>query len=188
MDHRGQNRDHGPVGAGSQVGDLGAGEGWAVLPGAGVGHEPRKGQVVYVVPGLVPQRTVLAVTAEGAVDERGVDRGEGLVTKPQLFHDPGPELLDDHVVLLQELVDYFHPHRMLQVQGHGALVAPQVGQIGRQTGAGKKGRGLRVQIGAAGRSDAQDLGAQVGQGERGKGAGQQGGEIEYLESPSVAPA
>ncbi len=47
-------------------------------------------------------RTVLAKTSDAAIDDPVVDRPQSMVAEPKSLHDPGPELFNQHVGLLEK--------------------------------------------------------------------------------------
>ena len=44
-----------------------------------------------------------AITGDRPIDDRGVDLLDGVITQPESFHNPRPEVLDNHIGLLNQI-------------------------------------------------------------------------------------
>ena len=62
-------------------------------------QHPAQREIIQVVSREITVRTVLAVAAQRAVDDAGVDGPQGLIVTAQPLHHTGPEAFDQHVVL-----------------------------------------------------------------------------------------
>jgi hypothetical protein len=92
-----QNVDHRRQGAAADVGDQ-RGRHDRPVGRAGVERkEPSVGYVVEIVPGLAGARAGLAVAGDRAIDQPRVDRAHRIVAEAEPSHDPGAELLHQHV-------------------------------------------------------------------------------------------
>ena len=129
---------------------------------------PGKAAVIQVVPGLLTERSGLAVAADAAVHEARVAAAHRVVARTQAGHHAGAKTLDQHVGGLAQLEQKLHAFGLLQVQAHAALVAVEHFAHRR--------RGV---IACAQVFDLDDVGAQVGQVQRAHGTGQQAREVKH---------
>jgi hypothetical protein len=81
----------------------------------GDGHEPPRRLGDDVKRGLLGRGPPLPETADAAHDDPRVDFFQHRVIDPQSFHDPGGVILQDNVGGLDEVFEYLHRLRMLQV-------------------------------------------------------------------------
>ena len=170
--------------AAGEVGEQVDGDGGG---GPGAAYDAERaadGDVVDVVAHEVAVGAGLAEAGEGAVDDAGVDRGDGLVVDAEAVHDARAEALKDDIGATDELVKDLAGGLVLQVEGDGALAAAE-GVVGggafRSLGVG--GRAGAELGGDAGNGlDEGDIGAEVGEEHGAVGAGREAGEIEDFDA------
>jgi hypothetical protein len=75
-------------------------------------------------------RPVLAEAGNTGEHQLRVGLRQGVVVDAEARLDVGPEVLDDHVCLVGQTFECLEPTLRLQVQGHAALVAMQVLEVG----------------------------------------------------------
>jgi len=119
--------------------------------------------------GILRER-VVAEAADGAVDDPGIDLLEVLEVKAHLLHRRGPEVLDDHVCLLDHLHENVLGLLVLEVQDDPLLVAVQADEVAAEilvhlTGERPEFPGVVT----VGRLDVDDLGPEVGEDHRCRG-------------------
>ena len=138
--------------------------------------------------GALPERAVLPVAGDRAVDEARVAFRERVVAHAQPLHHARPEALDEDVVVLREPKQDVARGRLLQVEPQGALVAIERQEVGRRRAvlllllAAVVGR-HPADVVAAGRVlDLEDLGSEVGQQQGAEAARQKPGEVEDPQS------
>ena len=91
---------HGRVGAACEIAD---GDAAACDFGGACRQETRPCLVVQIVPGRGSESTVLAVAADGAMDDRRVGRTRGVVADAKSIRDARPKAFDDHIGIADEL-------------------------------------------------------------------------------------
>ena len=112
---RREDRQRG-IEASREVGDRHARDrGTGIRAAPGHGQDAGEGLEIQVVAGEVLVRAGLAVSGEGAVDDAGIHHREVVVRGAEPGHDPGPELLHDHVGAAAELAQDVLAFRRLQV-------------------------------------------------------------------------
>ena len=139
-------------------------------------EDPRAGEVVEVVPRAARERTVLPVSGERAHDEPRVLLAQDAVAETEAFEHPRAELLEEHVVALDELEERRAPALLLQVQAGAPLVAVEREEH-RRSVAPHRGHHTKV-VPALGVLDLVDAGAEIGEHQRGKRPRQQSAQIE----------
>jgi hypothetical protein len=86
-------------------------------------QQARTAQVIDIVAGGVAHGAGLAVSGDGAVNDRGVHPAHGGVIHTQPFHHSRPESFHHHVRIPDQPEEDVAPGRRLQVQGHVVFVA-----------------------------------------------------------------
>ncbi len=123
-------------------------------------------------------RPVLSVAGDRGVDEVGIDRLHVVVAEPESVHRSGPEVLDEHVGVLDELADEVGSGGLLEVDDDRAFPAVVV----------REDAGHPALVGAeeshdvaeSGRLDLDDVGSLVGEHHRGERPGDHHREVQYL--------
>ena len=90
---------------------------------AGDSEDSGEAYVVDVVAGLLAVGSVLAVAGERTVYDARVYLAYHVVVEPEPAHDAGAKPLDQHVVVLDELLEYLFTAFVLEVELHAFLVA-----------------------------------------------------------------
>src|SRR2546430_4132207 len=95
-----------------------------IAPGlAGEAHDPAHSLHDEVVRGPRATRTVLPEPADVAQDRARIDPAHAFVGKAEARERAGTEVLDDDVAFLDEPLEHALAVRILEVDGHAALVA-----------------------------------------------------------------
>ena len=160
---RGAGRRRRPVGGAAQIGDAAEGIGDAAKAGA-----------VAIGAGL-------AIGRHPGDDQPRVDRLQCVGTKPPAFERAGLEIFDQHIGLGGETFQRLGPVRGAQVELDRALVAA-LAEPDQGVAAVGPGAEAADRVADAGKFDLDDIGAEFGEIGGAIGPGDEGGEIEYLET------
>src|SRR5207253_2403878 len=114
-----------------------------------------------LVPRAVLPRSRPAERGDGAVDETGVDRRQGVVAEAEALHGARPEILDEDVGALDEIPEDVGAFRGLQIEREIPLVAVD-DEIRRRLPALVRRPGPRL-VARAGVFHLDDVGPHVGQ-------------------------
>src|SRR5207244_6896412 len=90
---------------------------------AGDRHQPAHALRDLIEAGTLVVGAVLAEPGDAAVDDARIDLAYALVIDAKLRLHVGAEALDHDVGLFCKTPEHFHPFRVLEVEGHRALVA-----------------------------------------------------------------
>ena len=126
MDDGGENAHNRAIRAGAHVcyldpqGDRAAAP--TRFPGtARMGGNPGERQIVDVVTGPLPVRSILPVTGERTIDYARIHLPQRLIPHPEPFHDSRTELLENNVEVVDQPADDLHGPRLFQVKGQRTL-------------------------------------------------------------------
>src|SRR5690606_10238577 len=67
--------------------------------------------------------------ADAAIDEPGIDRGQSVVAEPEALHHARPEVLDDDIRLLDELLDDRDRFGSAQIEDDASLAAVERNEV-----------------------------------------------------------
>ncbi len=113
----------------------------------------------------------------------GIDLLEILPVKAHLLHRRGPEVLDDHVGLLDHLDEDVLGLLVLEVQDDPLLVAVQADEVAAEILVHLTGEGPELPgVVAVGRLDVDDLGPEVGEDHRCRGGRQHVAQVDDADS------
>ena len=145
-------------------------------------HEPADRLDHEVVAGPIGRRPGGPVAADREMDELGVDGVERLVIEAEPREPAGPEVLDEHVGVLERPAQDRPAVVRAQVEAERALVAVDREEIGRGPSAGGRIPHPRRSPAAGritlGRLDLDDVGTEVGEDHRAVRAGEDGREVD----------
>src|SRR5437867_3842553 len=102
---RRENCDYGKESA-AEIRYLDGGEDWISRTIRLKPENAGKGEVIHVVPSASPERSVLAVSADGTEYQAALTGAERLVTEAQAIHDAGSKPFQHHIGNRNELVKY----------------------------------------------------------------------------------
>ncbi len=111
--------------------------------------------------GDVALKTALPISRDRAVDDRGIEGGDGVVVEPEPGHHARAELLDDHIGAFQQGVQPGPLGGIFQVEGDAPLAAIEKREAG--TVVPPIGRMAAHLLAASGPLDLHDLRAGFGQ-------------------------
>ena len=111
------------------VADRDADPGRRTVRPAGDTHEPAEGLYQNVISRLLRVRPAVAETTRGGVDQSGIELPKALVAESELLHDPGPEVLHDHVKLWNEGAEERSSLLVFEVQGDALLLPVDAGEV-----------------------------------------------------------
>ena len=161
---------------GTQIGQRNADPHRAVFGLAGHAHQAAHPLGNRIEARPVGVRAVLPKARNAGVDEARVDRAQLVGADAEPVLDVGAVVLDEHVGLLDELMQDRHAFRLLHVQGQAFLVAVQVLVVGAVVVAPAD---HVVAAGGAGRDlELDDTRTHVGEQAHGRGAGAHAGGVE----------
>jgi hypothetical protein len=126
--------------------------------------------------GFAGARTGLAEARNVHHDEAGIAGGDGGVVEAPLVEPAGPEVLEHHVDVVDELGEEIPPAFVAKVDGHGALVASDAGppQAFAVEGDAPAAHGVALARGL----DLDDLGSVVAEELAGEGSGDEAAQLE----------
>jgi len=143
--------------------------------GPGDAHEPAVGLGHHVIGGplgVLGQR-VVTEAADGAIDDSRIDLLQVLPVQAHLLHGRGPEVLHNHVGLLDHLDQDVLGLLVLEVQHDPFLVAVEADEVAAEVLVHLPGKRPELAgIVPVGRLDVDDLGPEVGEDHRRRGGGQ----------------
>ena len=137
-------------------------------------------------PGASGIRTVLAVAGDARVDQPRIDLAHGVGSEPPFLHGAGPEVLDDHVGLLDQATRDVATLFLAQIHTDTFLVARQ--RAPPQRGAVAQGAPLAQRVASRGRFELDDLGTEVAEHAAGKRAGDELAEFDDTDAVQRAAA
>ncbi len=145
---------------------------------AGQRHDAGQRLDLAVVAGLVAIGTGAAEAGDGAIDQAGIDRAEGVVADAEAIHHAGAEVLHHHVGARDEAVDDVDCGRLLQIEREAAFVAVDRQPRRRHASVGPfAGEGRAAHVLALTTFDLDDVGAEQGKLVAAVGAGEDLGEV-----------
>ena len=163
------------IDAGGQVGD-GDADAHRPLPRlARDRHEAAHSLRDLIEAGPLLVGTVLPEAGDAGIDEARIEGGEALVIDAEPVLHVRPEILDQHVGLLDEALEHGAPFGRLQVQGEAALVAMQILEVDPVPRAAGRIRALERRR----RLDLEDVRAPIGELPNGRRAGADPRQIEH---------
>src|SRR5579875_546964 len=137
---------------------------------AGDRHRPAGRLRDHVEGEIVPVRPVIAEALDLGIDDPGIDLSDLVVAEAEPLDDPGREIFDKDVGLLDQPADQRAPLFMLLIGGHAALVRVQQHEIVR-IDALFVGRGAAALLALGRLLDLDHIGPEPGQRLRAGGAG-----------------
>ena len=175
MDQRGVDRDRG-VEAGADVADRHADARRRLALVAGDAHDAAHALHDHVVGGVLRVRAGVAEARGRGVDQLGIPLVQRVPAVAQLLHRAGPEVLDDDVGLLEQLLEDRAVLVVLEVERDRFLAAVDRGEVGRLA-VDERAVGAGV-VAALGRLDLDHPGAHLRHQEGAVGAGEDARQVD----------
>ena len=175
MDQRGIDGDRGEE-ARADVADRHADPGRRLALVAGDAHDAAHALHDHVVGGILGVGAAMAEARGRGVDQLGILLVQGVPAVAQLLHRAGPEVLDDHVGLFEQLLEDLALLVVLEVERDAFLAAVDRGEVGRLA-LDERPVGARV-VAALGRFDLDHPRAHLGHQQGAVGAGQDARQVD----------
>ena len=128
----------------------------------GDAHQPAFGLHHRVVPGFVAARTGLAIAGDRGVDQAGTAAVHGVPAETGPLERAGPEVLHQHVGLLDQLLEHRAPRGRLVVERDAFLVAVDAQEV-RALGTDKRRAPVARVVALAGLFNLDDARAEIAQ-------------------------
>ena len=178
--HQGRAHAERALKAGDQIGDRRPGAHRRAIGLAGHAHKPAHRLGDEIEGGPVAIGSAGAKAGEAATDQRGVQRLEPSPVKAHRRHDPGSEILDQHIAARDQLFEHRAAITAAQIQGQRALVAVERREIPAQPVPHRPLPAHRV---ARARGfDLDHLGPHIGQDHRAERPGQNARQIDHADT------
>jgi hypothetical protein len=174
-----QNPDNG-VQAAAGAGELDAGDHGRTILFAQQIEDSRQAKQVDVVRGTIPVRSILSEAGQRTVDEPRMDLLQCVIAQTDPFHASRTKGVDQNVGFRKHRQKDIAAGRILQVQGHGTLVAVDDMEITSQCF--HQGGHLAESVRPPRIFDLHDIGAEVCQHLAAERSGKKRGQVEHTDS------